>query len=68
MMEMKVDHAPVVAADRAAPTGLLDQDSLDLLEPPGHRFASAPLATPAISALALAQQMELDESVTPAHP
>jgi len=64
---MKVDHAPGVAADRAAPTGLLDKDSLDLLEASGNRFAGASLAAPAISALALAQQMELDESVTPAH-
>jgi hypothetical protein len=67
VVEMKVDHAPGVAADGAASTGLLDEDSLDLLESSSHRLAGAPLAAPAISALALAQQMELNESVTPTH-
>ena len=65
-MEVQVDHATVVAADRATSTGLLDEDPLDLLEAAGHRFAGAPLAAPSISALALAQQMELNEPVTPA--
>jgi hypothetical protein len=68
MMEVQVDHAAVVTADRAAPAGLLDQDPLDLLEASGHGLTGAPLAAPAVPALALAREMELDEAVMPAHP
>ena len=66
MVEVQVDHAPVVAAYRAAAAGLLDEDALDLLEAPSHRLTGAALAAPAVPALALAAQMEGHEPVAAA--
>ena len=63
MVEVQVDHAPVVAAYRAGATGLLDEDALDLLEAPGHGLTGTALAAPAVPALALAAQVEGHEPV-----
>jgi len=38
-MEVQVYDGSLVAADRAAPTVLLDQDLLDLLVPPCNRLS-----------------------------
>src|SRR3954470_13013402 len=64
-MEVQVDHAAVVAANRATPARLLNENPFDLLQASCDRLAGAPLAAPAISALALTQQMELNEPVAP---
>ena len=52
VMEVEIEDTAVVTADGAAPAGLGDEDSLDLLMTSGDRFADAALATPALSSLA----------------
>ena len=48
-MKGQVHHAPVVSADRTAPSGLFDEDSLELLLPTCDRLADATLAAPPVS-------------------
>ena len=58
MVEVKIDHAAVISADRAAAACLGDKDSLDLLKAARDCFSDAALAAPADSSLALAVAME----------
>jgi hypothetical protein len=58
VMEVKVDHAPVVAADRAAAACLGDKDPLDFLQAARHGLSDAALAAPSDSSLALAVAMK----------
>ena len=58
MVEVQIDHAAVVSADRAAAACLGDKDSLDLLKAARDCFSDAALAAPSDSSLALAVAME----------
>ena len=58
VVEVEVDHAPVVSADCAAPASLGDKDSLDLLKAARDSLSDAALAAPSDSSLALAVAME----------
>jgi len=68
VVEVQVDDAAVVATDRTAPAGLLNEDALHLLEPPCYGLASAALAPPAMSPLSLPAPMKRYEAVVSADP
>jgi hypothetical protein len=58
MVEVKIDHAAVISADRAAAACLGDKDSLDLLKAARDCFSDAALAAPSGCPLARAVAMK----------
>jgi hypothetical protein len=68
MMEVEVDHAPVVSADGAAAARLRHEDALDLLQSASDGLAHAALASPPALPLPSAVAMKDDEAMTPAMP
>jgi hypothetical protein len=65
---MQVDDGLVIAADRASATRFRDEDPFDLLVPPRHRLAEAPLAYPAVPAASRRIVAELHIPVMSAMP
>lgn len=63
VMEVERDDAAGVAADDAAPAGLINQDPLDLLMTSRHRLAGAALALPPVPPLAVGVAMERDTTM-----
>jgi hypothetical protein len=66
VVEVQVDHAPVVSADCAAPASLGDKDPLDLLKAARDCFSDAALAAPSGCALARAVVMKHHKAMPPA--
>jgi hypothetical protein len=64
MMKREVDDATPVPANRATPSGFLDEHPLQLLLPTGDRFANIALASPAVVASSSAVQGELRQSMS----
>ena len=58
VMEVQVEHAPVISADGATAACLGRKDPLDLLEPTRDSLADAALATPSDSTLTCAIAMK----------
>lgn len=66
MMEVQVDHAPVVSADRAASARLCHKDALDLLEAPRDSLSDAAVAAPSGCTFARAVVMKHHKAMAPA--
>jgi hypothetical protein len=68
MVEVEVDHAPVIAADGAAAARLGHKNPLDLLEAARNGLADAALAPPTGSSLPGAIAMKDHQAMTAALP